>query len=150
MFYDELKLEVPSLIRKQLFEWCQETNTMKDLIFGVVIPDYNIIIELDGEEHFKQVQNCESPERIRQQDLYKMFCANKNGYSTMRILQDDVWHDRYDWFTVILKQIEKIKNCDEILNIFLHLNSEYNIFLKEIEAIGGTETNVVNRFIKVH
>jgi very-short-patch-repair endonuclease len=149
MFYDKLKEIWPSLKQQQLFDWCRNIDTNIRYRFDFVIPEICIIIELDGRQHFEQVSNWDPPEVVRQRDIYKMLCANENGYSTIRILQEYVWYTAYNWLSILLKQIEKIKASNEILNIFLHRNHEYDIYLKELEAIGGTPTNVINRFIKV-
>jgi len=52
--------------------------------------------------------------------------ANKNGYSVIRILQEDVYFDKYDWVKELKDVIEKIKfninnndNDNKIENIFL-------------------------------
>lgn len=97
MLYDILKSKLPSLRH------------------DLVLPDYNIIIECNEHEHFSD----ETESSLHRQKLiHKMLCANEIGYSTIRILQQDLWFDRYDWLTVLLKQIEKIKASKEILNIF--------------------------------
>ena len=65
--------------------------------------------------------------------------ANKNGYSVIRILQEDVYFDKYDWVKELKDVIEKIKfnisnsnndNDNKIENIFLCKKNEYNIFDK--------------------
>ena len=59
--------------------------------------------------------------------------ANKNGYSVIRILQEDVYFDKYDWIKELTDVIEKIKlnisnNDNKIENVFLCKKNEYNIF----------------------
>ena len=49
-----------------------------------------------------------TPEHNRNRDLYKMKCANENGFSIIRILQDDIFKDKYDWLTELCENIEKI------------------------------------------
>ena len=57
-----------------------------------------------------------------------MKCANDNGYSMIRILQDDVWLDKYKWIEELQTSIEKIKLEEKVQNIFLCKNDEYKIF----------------------
>lgn len=57
-----------------------------------------------------------------------MKCANENGYSIIRILQKDIWHDRYDWLQELLGNIDKIVNEKSIQNIYMCKNKEYNDF----------------------
>ena len=64
--------------------------------YDFVIEEYKVIIELDGIQHFKQVSNWDSPEETQLRDKYKMEKANANGYSVIRILQDDVYNDKYN------------------------------------------------------
>jgi len=54
-----------------------------------------------------------------------MNCANENGYSIIRIFQEDVWYDKYDWFRELLENIEKISNDGIVQNIYMCKNNEY-------------------------
>ena len=58
---------------------------------------FNIIIELDGPQHFRQISNWDTPDSIRSLDVYKMQCANKSGYTVVRLLQTDVFSDLNNW-----------------------------------------------------
>jgi hypothetical protein len=57
-----------------------------------------------------------------------MKCANQNKYSIIRLLQEDVYHDKYDWLTELKSNIEKIVIEKKVQNIFMCKNNEYNIF----------------------
>jgi very-short-patch-repair endonuclease len=95
--YNTLKIE------KQIrFNWCKKN---KCLPFDFCIEEYKIIIELDGVQHFKQVSNWGSPISTQEKDNYKMLCAKQNGYSIIRILQEDVFYDKNDWQNKINKII---------------------------------------------
>jgi very-short-patch-repair endonuclease len=89
------------------------------------IPENKIIIELDGRQHFEQVLNWSSPEEQYENDKYKEKCANNNGYSTIRLLQEDVLYDEYNWLEELKNAIEKIKNEKIIQNIYMCKNNEY-------------------------
>jgi very-short-patch-repair endonuclease len=99
------------------------------LLFDFCIPEYNIIIELDGLQHFKQVRNWSSPEEQNKSDKFKEKCANDNNYSIIRLLQDDVFNDKYNWLDELKNNIEKIKNENIIQNIYMCKNNEYDIFV---------------------
>ena len=58
-------------------------------------------------------------------DKYKQQCANDNFYSVIRLLQEDVFYDTYDWLKELCEKIEEIKNGHEIVNIYLCKNKEY-------------------------
>jgi very-short-patch-repair endonuclease len=111
-------------------EWCKNIKTNHYFPFDFCIQEYNIIIELDGIQHFKQVSNWKSPEEVHNRDLYKLKCANNNNHSVIRLLQEDVFYDKYDWLSEIKSNIEKIVIEKKIQNIFMCKNDEYKIFDK--------------------
>ena len=57
--YEVVKRHYPTLIHQYNQEWCKY---IKCLPFDFCIPEHNIIIELDGRQHFIQVSNWTSPE----------------------------------------------------------------------------------------
>jgi hypothetical protein len=59
--------------------------------------------------------------------------ANTNGYSVIRILQDDVYYNKYDWKKYLIETIDKFKtNIDnneiKVENIYLCKKNEYKIY----------------------
>lgn len=84
--------------------WCKNPETDKHLPFDFCVS--KTIIELDGVQHYEQVANWKAPEVQQKNDRYKEECALKNGYSVLRILQEDVWEDRIDWKTLLLDHIK--------------------------------------------
>ena len=93
--------------------------------FDFVIEELKIIIELDGEQHFAQVSNWTSPEIQIEKDKYKINCANNNGFSMIRLLQNDVLKDKINWIQEIKISISKILNDRKIQNVFICKNNEY-------------------------
>ncbi len=57
----------------------------------------NIIIELDGRQHFEQVKNWDSPIHNHNNDINKISKALDNGYNIIRLSQYDVLKDLNDW-----------------------------------------------------
>jgi len=112
--------------------WCKNAKTNKYLPYDFAIEEFKLIIELDGIQHFKQVGNWTSPKLIRKNDIYKMNCANKNGYSIIRILQDDVFYNKYNWLEELLENINKVKTKEIIQNIYMCKKDEYLNFNIEI------------------
>lgn len=101
-------------------DWCRN---IRNLPFDIVIPSLNIIIEVDGPQHIdKQVRNWSTPEENQKNDLYKMDCANKNGYSVIRILQVDVLFNNYDWRKE-LKEVIQLYPAPT--RVFICKNNEY-------------------------
>jgi very-short-patch-repair endonuclease len=113
-----------SLITQFKTEWCKNISYLP---FDFCIQEHKIIIELDGRQHFEQVSNWTSPEEQFKNDKYKEKCANDNGYLIIRILQEDVLNDTYDWLKELCDAIERIKNGYE-KNIYLCKNREYDNF----------------------
>ena len=115
------------LIKTQVkFDWCKN---IKHLPFDFCLEEQKIIIECDGESHWKQVAKWKTPEHNRERDLYKMKCANENGYSMIRIVQEDVFKDKYHWLQELLENIDKIVSKKVIQNIYMCKKNEYNYLL---------------------
>jgi len=123
--YENLLPLYPRLITQFKQDWCKNITYLP---FDFCIPEYKIIIELDGPQHFKQVSNWSTPEEQFDNDKYKEKCANDNDYSVIRILQTDVLNDIYDWKKELCKTIEELINGDEITNVYLCKNGEYVSF----------------------
>ena len=62
-----------------------------------------------------------------------MKCANQNGYSVIRILQKDIWHNKYNWLTELLDNINKIQNNGIVQNIYMGKKNEYKNFEEKME-----------------
>jgi very-short-patch-repair endonuclease len=104
------------------FDWCVGVETKRKLPFDFFIPDMMLLIELDGEQHFRQVSNWKDPKSNCENDIYKMDRANENGYTVIRIVQEDVLYDRYDWGS---KLIDHIYRYESPTRVFICQNNEY-------------------------
>ena len=117
----------PSLLTQFKQEWCKR---IQYLPFDFCIPELKIIIELDGAQHFRQVSNWSSPEEQFDNDLYKEKCANENGYSTIRLLQEDVANDTNNWLIKLQNSIQSITDDSDVIhNIYISSNNEYDNYL---------------------
>ena len=129
----ENKFPEMTIIHQAKFEWCK----LKDYLpFDFYIPELQLIICLDGDQHFKQVQNWKSVGSTQERDIYKMECALQNGCNIIRIYQDDVWRDRQYWNT---KLEQKIKGMVERIS-FIPTNKKmvtevYNIYKEHCELV---------------
>lgn len=74
------------------FEWCKNDKTNCYLYFDFLLASHNILIELDGDQHFMEITlfTCD-PEDIRYRDVLKMKLALEHGYSVIRLSQPEVW-----------------------------------------------------------
>ena len=57
-----------------------------------------------------------------------MKCANENEFSIIRIIQEDIYKDKYDWLNELISNIEKIRNENRVQNIYMCKNNEYKDF----------------------
>ena len=57
-----------------------------------------------------------------------MKCANENGFSIIRLLQEDVYKDLYDWLNELITNIEKITTENKVQNIYMCKKNEYKDF----------------------
>jgi very-short-patch-repair endonuclease len=113
----------PKIISEYKVEWCKNITFLP---FDFCIEEYKIIVELDGEQHFSQVSNWKSPEFVQARDRYKEACALANGYTIIRLLQIDVYKDKYDWLKELLENIEllRTKSTDKKI-LYMCKNNEY-------------------------
>ncbi len=70
--------------------------------YDFCLPEFKLIIEIDGDQHFEQVSNWKSPKATVENDIQKMKMALENGYSVLRIYQPDIFNERLDWRQEIL------------------------------------------------
>ena len=123
--FDKLQPIYNNLQQQYKVEWCRNTTYLP---FDFVLEDNKIIIELDGRQHFEQVRNWDTPEKTQERDKYKMKQANDNGYSVIRLLQEDVYYNTYQWLDELKTNIEKIITESKVQNIFMCKDNEYKIF----------------------
>lgn len=100
-------------------DWIKNILTGCFFRFDLLIVDHNIIIEIDGRQHFEKVDYFKNDvERNIDRDIYKMKKALENNYSVIRLYQEDVWEDKNNWKEWLTKKIEFIKNSNELLVFF--------------------------------
>tara|TARA_Y100000817_G_scaffold314770_1_gene315029 strand:- start:8670 stop:9710 length:1041 start_codon:yes stop_codon:yes gene_type:complete len=123
--HDELINHYLGLIWGFKANWCKNPETNCYYPFDFCIKEKRLIIELDGKQHFEDVEHFKSSFEDRHRvDLVKQVAANENGFRVIRLMQEDVWSDKYDWLTELLKNIED----DTKQNIFMCKNGEYDFF----------------------
>jgi P4 family phage/plasmid primase-like protien len=117
--YEWLKSKFPFVEREKQFSWTLNIDTNHFRRYDFFIKDFNILIELDGIQHFQQVQGWENVREIQRIDNVKNELALQNGYHVIRICQRIVWKDAEDWegqlFTAISGLKMKKNGCSKIL-----------------------------------
>jgi very-short-patch-repair endonuclease len=100
-----LKETYGEVIKEMKFEWCKNILCLP---FDFYIPSLNLIIELDGIQHFEYVKLWDNnPEEIRKRDKEKEDLAKLHGISVIRIFQEDVFYNRTDWKSALKETIKK-------------------------------------------
>ncbi len=127
--YTELQKYYPNIQTQFSADWCKNIRNIC-LPFDFLIEEYKIIIELDGDQHFIQVGSWSPPEVQRNRDLFKMKCANDNGYSIIRIYQRDVLNDKIEWVQILQESIQEIISKNIIENHFIAFDeNKYKDFI---------------------
>ena len=107
-------------------EWCKNPKTNKYLPFDFCIEELKLIISLDGRQHYEYNERFHkdmSLEGAIDRDIEKMSNAIGNEYSIIRIPQEYVWKDSYNWKELLKSNIKKY---DKPSVIFLDFNNEYD------------------------
>ena len=95
MFLKWFENEYDHVIKHQAkFEWCKDKRYLP---FDFSIESLKLIIEIDGPQHYRQVSNWQSPEITQARDKYKTQKALENGYTVIRILQEDIFKNVVGW-----------------------------------------------------
>lgn len=111
------------------FNWCIDKTYLP---FDFLIGDCNLLIELDGNQHFYQVMNWKSPEENYTTDIYKMKMAIENMYSIIRIRQYDFKYKNFNWKALLTHYIKKYRKPTAIF-IFKN-NNVYEKYISEIKT----------------
>ena len=114
--FNYIKSIFPDAISEYRVDWCKNPFTDRCLPFDIYIPSLNMIIELDGPQHFRQVSNWCNPEFTQLKDVYKMRLAYTQKINVIRILQEDVYKNSLEWLDINLKP-ELIKRNENALFI---------------------------------
>lgn len=94
MCYFEENYPDISIAHQAKYNWCRNK---KYLPYDFSLEELKILIEIDGAHHYRQIANWQSPEKTQEIDNYKNTKANENGYTVIRILQENIWYEKNDW-----------------------------------------------------
>lgn len=95
------------------FDWCKSSTTNHYYPFDFASEPLECISECDGGHHFRPTFKGKTPEQQRKQDVLKMKRALAQGYSVIRISQEDVWNNRFDWKSLLAETIAQVKRSTE-------------------------------------
>lgn len=135
-------LEIKHQVR---FQWCKNINTGRILPFDFCIHEKRIIIELDGEQHFSQVSNWKCPFETQKRDIFKMKKSIENGWSVIRLLQEDVLYNTNDWeiklFNCINNTVVNTPQCIYNSPRYMEILSFNNFLTDKLAVYGKNKDN---------
>jgi very-short-patch-repair endonuclease len=137
-----------------VYQWLQKTYpnitiipqcTFEDLLghrFDFYLDELDLILEVDGDQHFRQVSNWQSPEEQQIRDITKMKFCIENGLSVIRILQRDIANNNYDWKSELKLYLRKYKKPivkmlakaeDDDYKVFAYFK-KYNVTCRRVSS----------------
>ncbi len=124
-------LSIPFIFQPK-YDWCKNKTFLP---FDFVIESLKLIIEIDGDQHFKDMPNWYSTKvEVLENDIFKMKKAIENGYRIVRLLQTEIWDNKYDWKKVLNENINNILEIPDLTCISTVTNkSLYGDHLKLID-----------------
>ncbi len=57
------------------------------------------------------------PETVLDRDVFKTRMAMINGYTVIRILQEDVWYDKTNWRVLLSEALVRVYECPRVVCI---------------------------------
>jgi len=131
--------EDSDILHQAKFDWCKNDETKRHLPFDICIKSLKFIIEIDGRQHFEVIKYWKNnPDNNRKRDIYKMNCAIENGYKIIRIIQEDIYNNKYDWKKKLNEIINNFTDLDDKV-FYVCENNEYNSYITERELFYGVE-----------
>ena len=80
-----LEMQVPFVTQKR-FESCIFPETNKQLVFDFYLPEQNLLIEYDGEQHFHEIRNDRYDfQELQKRDAFKNNWCFENNIELVRI-----------------------------------------------------------------
>jgi len=124
------------------YEWCRNVGkTERHFPFDFSIEGYQLIIELDGRQHYFKARRSWNPDAIQMRDIYKMGCAFEHGYTVVRLVQEHVWMDRHDWEERFISHLRRHHNARAVL-LDSDTKAEFDPLREKMQHIGMSGTNV--------
>jgi very-short-patch-repair endonuclease len=114
------------------FNWCRYSKTQNIMPFDFELVDKKILIELDGNQHFIQVSNWDSPESVQTKDIEKINYCFVNNYSLIHIYQEEIWNNKYDWKDVLAKCISYLEKKSEPIIMFISCCNKYTSHIQQL------------------
>ena len=130
--YNFLIDKFQNVIRQFKAEWCKNI-TYLPFDFLITINNINIIIEVDGRQHFENISNWNDCIDTRKRDIFKIKKAIENKYHIIHIFQKFIYNDKLKiWETKLLDAINKIKISEINIPYFISNDDIYSNHIKDL------------------
>jgi very-short-patch-repair endonuclease len=83
-----------NVLRRFIIDECKR---LRHLPFDICIPEYKVIVEIDGMQHFKTIRNWMPYEKAQKRDIFKMQKAEQTGYKVIRVFQEQAYRESESW-----------------------------------------------------
>ena len=108
LFSSWLKLQGILFEREKKFDWCKNDRTKRFLPFDFYLSHFNAIIEIDGNQHVREVKFFKSSlEKIQKADRFKESKAVENGIPVVSTSQEDILKDKINWKGLLSSTLAK-------------------------------------------
>jgi very-short-patch-repair endonuclease len=136
IFYEYLKKEFGDEVFEieKKFEDCRN---IRPLPFDFYSESLNLVIEVDGGQHFREIRKFKSTLEYRQNiDFKKMKFLKDKGIYLIRIFQEDIYTNSFDWEKVIKEKIIHrtsdvcyLSKKENFYNEYIH---KYQLYIENI------------------
>lgn len=121
-------------------------NSNKLFRYDFYLTDYNIIIELDGIQHFEFVKHFKNNFKLNQyKDCYKMKFAinNINNVKIIRISQEDVYKNKINYKELLQQLLNTNTLNNNVLQQITYISADTNLYDKHTQymKLNITELN---------
>lgn len=141
--FDYLSKKYIDIKKQYKPKWCKSNISNRCLPFDFFIPSLNIIIELDGPQHFKQISNWDDPKYTQSKDLYKMKKAYDNKISVIRIPYEYIFDNKkFEEYKDIIIQNLILREKPEI--VYLCNDNRYEHF-KNFDFSGDELPKIISK-----
>ena len=131
LLYNYLRSIYPNVKSEKTFDWCR---SMKGGSYRYDFVIDNVIVELDGDQHFNKNQRWGEVIDTRVSDIIKMFRAIQNGYHMIRIYQPDYAKNPEGINIHLFQLIDQLKNSDDY-DVKFYASPLYDSMMKKYCAI---------------
>lgn len=99
-----MKLQIPFITQKK-FDTCIFPETNRHLLFDFYLPEHNLLIEYDGEQHFRKIKDDRYDfEKLKKRDIYKNGWCSANNYKLIRIPYYDFENINEDYMRRVIER----------------------------------------------